>query len=336
VEMKATMEKRERKQKKRLNSVDEQKSIVKKKRKVEDLVKTTKNKPSNRESVNGATKSIKEKGTTKIKPPKQAKLENLSKPSAKSTEGKTMDYKQYHLKKMKEKWKSSKGKRNRRPDAGNTASPKKPTVKSIEDSSRSKRIIQQFGVCDFSELEHYWNEFAAFTLTSVEREQLELEPKKLVVNTKSRKPYKFFQKHIPDWTRWTEEELPNGSPNIIIVCPSALRAVELNRELAPFKGDKCRVAKLFKKEKAKDQAEHLAKSVVNIAIGTPHRIDLLLAHNSLKLDECRVIALDWSHEDAKKRRLITIPELRLDVMQLFKKHFIPLLKERGDVSLFLF
>lgn len=73
-----------------------------------------------------------------------------------------------------------------------------------------------------------------------------------------------------------------------------------------------------------------------MAIGTPHRIGLLLSHESLKLDACRVIALDWSYRDPKKRRLIDIPEVRKDVMELFKKYFIPLLKERDDVSLFLF
>lgn len=75
---------------------------------------------------------------------------------------------------------------------------------------------------------------------------------------------------------------------------------------------------------------------VQLVVGTPHRIDLLLSQDNLKLNECRAICLDWSFEDVKKRRLITMPETRLDVLQLFRKYFISLLKKRDDVSLFFF
>jgi len=333
-----------KKRKKKLKNAGEKDAVVKKKRKTEKGTK---------EDDTGETKEIRKKKKLKSsdlsKPVDEAEEKKMKKKLAKSSkkdglkskEGKTMDYKQFHLKKMKEKWKNNKAKLIRQKKDEKTGDEQQPKTKKAKREEKIKlkekpveKVTQKFDTCDFSELLHYWNEYAASSLTAVEREELQWDSKKLILNEKGRGPAKFLANKIPDWSEWIQKKTSNGSPQMIVICSSALRAVELNRSLKPFKG-KCRTAKLIPRDKAKSQAESLTKNVVNFAIGTPHRIDLLLSHDNLKLNECRVIALDWSFEDVKKRRLITIPEIRKDVLELFRKHLLPLFKSRNDISLIL-
>ena len=97
------------------------------------------------------------------------------------------------------------------------------------------------------------------------------------------------------------------------------RVLELIRELPEFsKG--CRVAKLFSRHiKPEEQAESLAEGPVCIAVGTPARIDKLLAMGALSLSRLRLLVLDVSR-DAKLRCLLDIPETRRDTWQLWRGH----------------
>jgi hypothetical protein len=326
------------------NLIDDGKAVVKKKKKiVKDAmdVEATSEMKENREKVKSkkskatkpvdGEKKLKKKSDKSLKP--STDISAKKKDVIKSKEGKTMDYKQYHLKKLKEK--KNKAKRIRQ-KKGEKKEELKEKVKEPKKSKerKSERQAKQFGLCDFAEFEHYWNEFASSSLTAVEREELQLNPKNVIVNEKGRAPDKFLAKNIPEWSEWSKKEIPNGSPQIIVLCPSALRATDLNRTLAPFTN--CRPIKLIAKEKAKVQAENLTKNVTRFAIGTPHRVDLLLSHDNLKLDELRVIALDWSFEDLKKLRLITIQDIRKGVFELFRKFILPLMKTRNDISLVMF
>ena len=97
------------------------------------------------------------------------------------------------------------------------------------------------------------------------------------------------------------------------------RVLELLRELPEFnKG--CRVAKLFSRHiKPEEQAELLAAGPVCIAVGTPARIDKLLAMGALSLQRLRLLVLDVSR-DAKLRCILDIPETRRDTWQLWRTH----------------
>jgi len=360
------MEIKKQKRKKKIGSklgdedFDEEKTVVKKKRKTENVVenenkgeteggKRTKSKsklkkPDSPKKVLGEKKAETELAGGEIlsKTEKKSKLSTSTTPEkngeqkSKSKEGKTMDYKKFHLKKMKEKWRQAKTKRQREKKGAKVQQKKTAKAESKSKKSLGQKSTEVFGPCDFSELTRYWNEFAASTLTAIEREELSLQAKNFVGNTKNSSPSKFFAKRLPDWTEWLKKDIPNGSPFVIVVSLSALRAAELNRDLEPFKGENCRTAKLFRKEQAKKQAIALTSKKVHLVVGTPHRIGLLLSEDNLKLEQCRGLFLDWSFEDEKKRRLITMPESRLDVLQLFRKYFISLLNKRDDVSLFLF
>jgi hypothetical protein len=113
---------------------------------------------------------------------------------------------------------------------------------------------------------------------------------------------------------------PQTCTNAALHCTVLLqRVLELLRELPEFnKG--CRVAKLFSRHiKPEEQAELLAAGPVCIAVGTPARIDKLLAMGALSLQRLRLLVLDVSR-DAKLRCILDIPETRRDTWQLWRTH----------------
>ncbi len=95
--------------------------------------------------------------------------------------------------------------------------------------------------------------------------------------------------------------------------------LELLKELPEFNRG-CRVAKLFSRHiKLEEQAEALAAGPVCIAVGTPARIDKLVAMGALSLARCSLLVLDCAR-DAKQRSLLDIPETRRDTWQLWRTH----------------
>ncbi|EIW66455.1 hypothetical protein TREMEDRAFT_70076 [Tremella mesenterica DSM 1558] len=108
-----------------------------------------------------------------------------------------------------------------------------------------------------------------------------------------------------------------GSPNIIILCLSGLRCVDVVRAVKPYRGNG-EVAKLFAKHmKFSAQEEYLKKTKVSVAVGTPARVGKLIESGALRLSEGSVILLDLGHEDSKKRTLITLPEVRDELWKTF-------------------
>jgi protein CMS1 len=98
--------------------------------------------------------------------------------------------------------------------------------------------------------------------------------------------------------------------------------LELLKEMPEFNRG-CRIAKLFSKHiKPEEQAELLAAGPVCIGVGTPARLDKLVAMGALSLSRLRLVVLDCSR-DAKLRSLLDIPETRRDTWQLWRTHLAP-------------
>ncbi|KAJ3054086.1 cms1 ribosomal small subunit [Rhizophlyctis rosea] len=141
-----------------------------------------------------------------------------------------------------------------------------------------------------------------------------------------------------------EKELTNpskrahaGSPRVIIITSSAIRAVNLIRLVKTL--GKC--AKLFAKHlKVSEQVALLKTEKTPIAVGTPNRILKLLEDGegmtarhlrarehglivylftgALDLEKLAYVILDGSHRDTKERTLFTIPEIKTDLVALLK------------------
>ncbi len=95
--------------------------------------------------------------------------------------------------------------------------------------------------------------------------------------------------------------------------------LELLKELPDFNRG-CRVAKLFSRHiKPEEQAELLAAGPVCIAVGTPARVDKLLAMGALSLARLSLLVLDCGR-DVKQRCLLDIPETKRDTWALWRAH----------------
>ncbi|KAF9586540.1 hypothetical protein BGW38_002537 [Lunasporangiospora selenospora] len=133
----------------------------------------------------------------------------------------------------------------------------------------------------------------------------------------------------------TSSDLPKGSPVVLIVASSGVRAVDVIRGL-PLFAEASKVGKLFAKHlKIEEQAYFLENYCTHICVGTPNRIEKLVSDGSLKLDRLELIVLDC-HKDAKRRTILDIQEIRVDLFSMLDSEAI---KERfasGHTQLALF
>ncbi|KAH9494662.1 hypothetical protein Btru_020470 [Bulinus truncatus] len=119
----------------------------------------------------------------------------------------------------------------------------------------------------------------------------------------------------------------NGSPCLLIITSSAIRAVELNRQIKGFLDGKCKVAKLFAKHmKIEEQKKFLSKTNCQVGIGTPGRILMLIKQGSLSLESLIGVVLDWNWRDSKLKRMADIPEIRTDLVELLKDYILETVK----------
>ncbi|GHJ85211.1 hypothetical protein NliqN6_1613 [Naganishia liquefaciens] len=122
----------------------------------------------------------------------------------------------------------------------------------------------------------------------------------------------FIQKQLPPLPKQIKKE---GTPSIIILSLSGIRCADVVRSLKKMEpkppGE---FAKLFAKHfKVSEQIEHLQKTKISIAAGTPNRIGKILADSdALHIRQQTMILLDLTYRDSKNRSLLSIPEIRQD------------------------
>ncbi|KAF9430327.1 cms1 ribosomal small subunit [Podila epigama] len=113
----------------------------------------------------------------------------------------------------------------------------------------------------------------------------------------------------------TSKDLPKGSPVVLIVSASGSHAVDVIRAL-PLFSEAAKVGKLFAKHlKVSEQVYFLENTVTHISVGTPNRIEKLIEDGALHLDRLELVVLDCSR-DAKRRTLLDIPEIRVDLFKM--------------------
>lgn len=139
----------------------------------------------------------------------------------------------------------------------------------------------------------------------------------------------YLNKVIPHWSENVsklDKKGDKGRPILLFVSSAATRVVELNRSAAKFKGN-CKTVKLFAKHmKISKQEQFLESHVVHFGIGTPSRIFKLIQTGSLKTSRMKYVILDWTWRDKKLRRMIDIPEVRGELINLLKDFIFPLAK----------
>ncbi|KAM8857016.1 protein CMSS1 isoform 2-T2 [Synchiropus picturatus] len=131
----------------------------------------------------------------------------------------------------------------------------------------------------------------------------------------------------PKWSKVQKQHTEKSSVVLLVVCSSALRCIQLIKLLTAFRGE-AKVLKLFAKHiKVEEQVKLLQKSVTHVAVGTPGRIGALVEREGLSLSALRYLVLDWNWRDQKLRRMVDIPEVKLDLLKLLDSGVIQRCRE---------
>ncbi|XP_044298674.1 protein CMSS1 isoform X2 [Varanus komodoensis] len=145
----------------------------------------------------------------------------------------------------------------------------------------------------------------------------------------------YLKEICPKWAKLRKNHTEKSSVVMLVICSSALRCLELIKSITAFKGDG-KIMKLFAKHiKIQEQMKMLEKSVIHVGVGTPGRIKALVEQDGLNLTPLKYLILDWNWRDQKLRRLVDIPEIRKETIELLELGLIKLCRE-GSVKLGLF
>ncbi|XP_005733909.1 protein CMSS1 [Maylandia zebra] len=137
----------------------------------------------------------------------------------------------------------------------------------------------------------------------------------------------YLKQIAPKWAKIQKQHTEKSSVVLLVVCSSALRTIELIKQLTSFKGE-AKAVKLFAKHiKIEEQVKLLQKGIYHIGVGTPGRISALVEREGLSLQALRYLVLDWNWRDQKLRRMVDIPEIKQDLMKLLESGVLARCKE---------
>ncbi|XP_060785413.1 protein CMSS1 isoform X2 [Neoarius graeffei] len=174
------------------------------------------------------------------------------------------------------------------------------------------------------------------TRSVIEQEELNLpESCFLRSNDLTHSLSSYLKEVCPKWAKVQKQHTQKRSVVLLILCSSALRTIELIKQLTTFKGE-AKVLKLFAKHiRAEEQIKQLSKSLAHIGVGTPGRLCTLIEKEGLNLQGLRYFVLDWNYRDQKQRRMMDIPEVKAEFLKLMEIAIIKKCQE-GAVKIALF
>ncbi|XP_018423834.1 PREDICTED: protein CMSS1 [Nanorana parkeri] len=186
------------------------------------------------------------------------------------------------------------------------------------------------------DLQNLLEKYYSKTRSVIELEELKLPDNSFVKeNDLSHTLSSYLKEMCPKWSKLSKNHKETKSPLILVVCSSAIRTLELIKLVNAFKGD-TKVMKLFAKHiKIKEQIQLLEKRIVHLGIGTPGRIKALIEQEALSLTSLKYIVFDWNWRDQKLRRMVDIPEVKKEMVELLESVVIAACRE-GSVKIALF
>ena len=136
----------------------------------------------------------------------------------------------------------------------------------------------------------------------------------------------FITKYFPNYKKKFNSKVEKGgtprekgAPLILIVTSAANRCPTIIQSIRDRNIPHSNFVKLFAKHiKEKEQKEAL-DTIVNIGVGTPHRIAALAAKGILKLSSCELLIVD-SSINLKKQTIFDIKEIAGDFFQLYHSY----------------
>lgn len=163
---------------------------------------------------------------------------------------------------------------------------------------------------------------AGFTLTPVEIEDAKaaFTPTRLI-----QLPHTRTIEQLPAHLKsmWPEWKLPSGeagSPKVLIITHSAMRAIHFTKALRGLRKD-LRVAKLFSRHlKVEEQKKELLKGC-EVAVGTPNRVLKLVGVGALSFTNTSHLLIDAS-KDVKTTTIFDLSGVREDFFKFFHAHVV--------------
>ncbi|XP_016055203.1 PREDICTED: protein CMSS1 isoform X4 [Miniopterus natalensis] len=139
----------------------------------------------------------------------------------------------------------------------------------------------------------------------------------------------YLKEICPKWVKLRKNHTEKKSVLMLVICSSAVRALELIRSMTVFRGDS-KVIKLFAKHiKVQEQVKLLEKRAVHLGVGTPGRIKELVKQGGLNLNPLKFLVFDWNWRDQKLRRMMDIPEIKKEVFELLEMGVLSLCKSES-------
>ncbi|XP_076857549.1 protein CMSS1 [Brachyhypopomus gauderio] len=174
------------------------------------------------------------------------------------------------------------------------------------------------------------------TRSVIEQEELVLpESCFLTCNDLSHSLSSYLKEVCPKWSKVQKQHTQASSVLLLIICGSALRTIELIKQLTTFKGE-AKVLKLFARHiKVEEQLKLLSKGVTHIGVGTPGRVNVLIQKEGLHLQALRYLVVDWNYRDQKQRKMMDVPEVKGEFVRLMETGIIKKCQE-GAVKIGLF
>lgn len=125
------------------------------------------------------------------------------------------------------------------------------------------------------------------------------------------------------------------SPVVVIISSSAIRAMDLIRQLGPLRS-KSGVGKCFAKHfKIEEQLKFFDQNRPGIVIGTPHRLAKLFASEHVYFNFAKVaLCVIDTHRDLKQRNIFEIPETCSDLLDFYTASILPGLRQNGTKLVF--
>ncbi|XP_054471051.1 protein CMSS1 [Anoplopoma fimbria] len=251
-----------------------------------------------------------EKTNTKTKPEKR---KSVTETTDKAKKKKKTEQKECVIpqKKDTEDDKSTKPKRKR----------KKKTITDVLSSSEPKPGCP-------ADLQNLITQHFSDKRSVIEQEELQLlDSCFLSSNDLTHTVSSYLKQVCPKWSKIQKQHTEQSSVVLLVVCSSALRAIELIKQMTAFKGP-AKAVKLFAKHiKIEEQVKLLQKGVTHIGVGTPGRISALIEKEGLSLKALKYVVLDWNWRDQKLRRMVDVPEVKLDFMKLLESSILNGCKE---------
>ncbi|XP_028848239.1 protein CMSS1 isoform X2 [Denticeps clupeoides] len=206
---------------------------------------------------------------------------------------------------------------------------KKKTITDVLAASESKPASP-------AELQKLLQAHLSTTCSVIEQDELSLQDSSFLTSNDLTHSLSSYLKEVcPKWAKLQKHHTATRSLVIVIVCSSALRTIELIKQLTAFKGG-AKVLKLFAKHiKLKEQLDQLGKGVAHIGVGTPARLSTLIDREGLSLDSLRYLVLDWNWRDQKQRRMVDVPEVKSELLKLLECGVLQRCRE-GTVKIGLF